>query len=323
MKRSTLIAALTGCLFTCTLQIATAGPLLDRLKERRAEHLNQDDESLFTDIGKDPDFVDEQVSVTRNIAYGAENLQHFDRYAPRHLTHAAPTIIMVHGGAWRTGDKAMSNVVANKVKRWVPQGVVFISVNYRLLPDADPAQQAADVAKAITYIQQHATQLAVDPSQVILMGHSAGAHLVSLLASDVQLQSKYQTKPWLATIALDSAAYDIPEIMSHSHYRFYDSAFGKDPVYWQQNSPLLQLEGKISPFLAICSTTRPDKPCEQAEAFVKQAKVLGNDATLLPEPMTHKEMNRDLGATFPYTTTVENFMRKQSENWAKALQHLQ
>lgn len=46
----------------------------------------------------------------------------------------APVIFMVHGGARRTGDKAISRVVQEKVARWVPKGFVFISVNYRLYP---------------------------------------------------------------------------------------------------------------------------------------------------------------------------------------------
>lgn len=323
MKRSRYIAIVAGCLLTFSLQSASAGPLLDRLKERRAERMNQDDEAIFTDLGKDPDFVDSRISVQRNMAYGHDPLQQFDLYSSRQPSSSAPAIVMVHGGAWRTGDKAMSNVITNKVKRWVPEGIVFISINYRLLPETAPLQQASDVANAMAYIQQHATQLHIDPTQIVLMGHSAGAHLVSLLATDEQLQKQAQVQPWLATIALDSAAYDVPAIMSRSHYRFYDAAFGKDPAIWQQSSPLLQLEGKISPFLAICSTKRPDKPCQQAEDFVKQAKTLGSDATLLPEPMTHKEINRDLGSVSTYTTTVENFLRKQSESWLKALRHLQ
>ena len=66
---------------------------------------------------------------------------------------------MVHGGAWRMGDKAASNVVENKVARWVPRGVLFISANYRLLPEADALAQANDVARALARAQEVAARL--------------------------------------------------------------------------------------------------------------------------------------------------------------------
>jgi acetyl esterase/lipase len=320
MKHSIALMAVIGCLMLFSLQTVSAGSLLERFKERRAERLNQDNEALFTESSDAAAFANDHITVRHNIAYGDDKLQQLDSYAPRQLQQPAPVVVMVHGGAWRIGDKASSNVVMNKVKRWVPQGIVFISVNYRMLPDAAPAVQAADIAKAVAYVQQHATEFQIDPHQLVLMGHSAGAHLISLLATDVSLQQRYQVKPWLATVALDSAAYDVVEIMGRSHYRFYDAAFGKDMAYWQQNSPKLQMKGKIAPFLAVCSSKRPDKPCEQAEAFVTQAKALGSTATLMPEAMTHKEINRDVGVAMPYTTDIEHFLSQQSERWAQRLQ---
>lgn len=95
--------------------------------------------------------------------YGNDPLQRMDVYLPPASARPAagpraPILFMVHGGAWRTGDKAMERVVQEKVARWVPLGFVLVSVNYRLLPDTGVALQAHDVATALATVQQRAAQ---------------------------------------------------------------------------------------------------------------------------------------------------------------------
>jgi acetyl esterase/lipase len=141
------------------------------------------------------------------------------------------------------------------------------------------------------------------------MGHSAGAHLVALLASSPTITAKAGASAWLATIALDSAAYDINKIMEQKHYRFYDDAFGTDPAYWQASSPTLQLKQAAAPFLAVCSSNRPDQPCAQAGVFVDKAKSLGMQATLLPQSLSHADINKNLGLDNAYTAAVDNFLK--------------
>lgn len=303
---------LLSCLFL--MSSAQAGLLRERLQERFAErHAATTENDEFTDTSVTSNSLPAGVRVMRNLAYGADAKQRLDVYLPTHPLTNAPVIIMVHGGAWRTGDKAMSNVVDNKIARWVPDGIVFISINYRLLPQVDPLLQAQDVATALAYAQKNAAQWGADAHQFVLMGHSAGAHLVSLLAADPTLATRQGAQPWLGTVSLDSAAYDIPQIMAVKHYRFYDKAFGSDPTYWQAASPLQQLKSQKTAFLAICSTQRPDKPCDQARDFVSQAKSLQISASLQPEPLTHKEINQQLGLNNAYTQRVETFLIRLSQ----------
>jgi acetyl esterase/lipase len=93
-------------------------------------------------------------SVLRDLAYGGDLHQRLDVYRPKLASEApAPVLFMVHGGAWHLGDKATPEVVANKVAHWVSRGFVLVSVNYRMLPEADPLQQADDVARALAFAQ--------------------------------------------------------------------------------------------------------------------------------------------------------------------------
>jgi acetyl esterase/lipase len=241
-----------------------------------------------------------------DVTYGSDKKQRMDVYLPSNPQNA-PVIVMVHGGAWKIGDKRSDTVVDNKKARWNPKGIIFVSVNYRLLPDANPLKQADDVATALAYVQSHAVQWGGDSKKIVLMGHSAGAHLVDLISSD---PSRYPNlKPWLGTVSLDSAAMDIPKVMSTKHYDFYDEAFGTDPAYWADTSPYQRLDSRAVPMLLVCSTERPDKPCVQTESFVQKAKSLNLRAEMTPQPMSHKEINEELGLENAYTQRIEEFIR--------------
>ena len=94
--------------------------------------------------------------VLRNVPYGPDKLQAMDVYLPAESNveaKAAPVILMVHGGAWRFGDKRYPPVFENKVARWVPKGFIFVSVNYPMVPESDPVEQADDIARALAAVQ--------------------------------------------------------------------------------------------------------------------------------------------------------------------------
>jgi acetyl esterase/lipase len=248
------------------------------------------------------------AKLLKDIAYGNVEAQKMDVYTPSHADHA-PVIFMVHGGGWRRGDKASAKVVQNKVTRWVAQGYVFISINYRMLPAADVLTQADDVARALSAAQARASEWGGDTDKFILMGHSAGAHLVALLgASPVRAQA-LGARPWLGVVVLDSAAVDVTKIMQRRHMRLYDDAFGKDVAFWKSASPIQQLSSNAKPMLLVCSTTRPDQPCDQARAFAEKATALGVRAEVLGQALSHGEVNNNLGLPGAYSDTVERFMR--------------
>lgn len=288
-------------------QATLAGPLLDTIKERRAQR-----EQANAAIELPPG-----ATVIKDLAYGPAARERMDVYLPQRASNA-PIIFMVHGGAWKTGDKAARQVVANKIARWVSKGFIFVSANYPLLPEAKPLQQAEEVAKALAATQAKASSWGGSPSHVIVMGHSAGAHLVALLAASPSLAAAQGVKPWLGTVALDSAALDVETIMQARHMRFYDQAFGSDPAYWQQTSPNYVLATGAAPILAVCSTRR-EVACEQAQGFATHGAALSVSISVLKQDMTHKEINQLLGTPGAYTDAVERFMAGLDIDVAKRL----
>lgn len=107
--------------------------------------------------------------------------------------------------------------------------------------------------------------------------------------------------------------------MESNHYRFYDNAFGKNPVLWKSASPFHALTAGTKPILAVCSSIRPDSPCNQARRFSEKAANLGVRVEISEQAMSHAQINKVLGTPGAYTDTVESFMASLDEKMKEAL----
>jgi acetyl esterase/lipase len=127
----------------------------------------------------------EAYDVTPNLTYDPtlDLYGRFDFYEPRSDSSRAdrPAILAIHGGAWRTGDKAWGQQFAEEL---CPLGYVVFSINYRLSdePDGDWPAQIEDVQKALRYIRANAREFRIDPARIASLGVSAGGHLATMVA---------------------------------------------------------------------------------------------------------------------------------------------
>lgn len=260
----------------------------------------------------------EPVKSIRNVIYGPHEKHRMDVYLPADPSNA-PVFFMVHGGGWRYGDKAGQHITKNKISRWVNKGIIFVSANYRLLPEADPLKQMEDIALAISKAQGFAPNWGGNPAKFVLLGHSSGAHLVTLLSASPEAANNMGAQPWLGVVAMDSAAMDVPAVMQRQHLRIYDDAFGSNPAYWQKASPTHLLSKTMPPLLAICSLNRKDDPCNENLSLQKQASQLGLRVEVLQQAMSHGEINDSLGKDEAYTAAVEAFMSSLDPHLAALL----
>lgn len=245
------------------------------------------------------------------LPYGPDPAQRLDVYRPVQARQA-PVLVMVHGGGWMYGDKAAASVVDAKIDHWVRErGFVFVSVGYRLVPQASVLQQAEDIARALAMVQAQAPTWGADPRQVVLMGHSAGAHLVALLGAAPELARAQGALPWRATVALDSAALDTVALMQRRHLPLYDRAFGSDPALWAQVSPTARLAPGGPPMLLVCSAPRRDDACGQSQRFAQAFLAVGGSAEVLPLQLGHGQINAELGVAGAYTAAVDRFIDQQ------------
>ncbi len=255
--------------------------------------------------------------VTRTeLAYGPHERQRIDVYrpppgvrAPEATAVGAPILVMVHGGGWMVGNKRARGVVDAKAAHWVARGWILVSVGYRLQPELPPSGQAQDVARALALVAARAREWGGDASQLVLMGHSAGAHLVALLSADPAAAERLGAPRWRATVMLDGAAYDIEALMQRPHARLYDRAFTADRAEWRTASPTARLAAGSVPMLAVCSSQRP-VACPESNAFASRVRALGGVAEVLPEPLSHMAINASLGEPGAYTDAVQDFIAR-------------
>src|SRR5262249_10663700 len=92
-------------------------------------------------------------------------------------------------------------------------GIVFVSINYRLTPAVTHPAHVSDVAAAVAWIRDHAAEFGGDPKKIVLMGHSAGCHLVTLVALDSRYLSRVKLRPadLRGVVAWSGGAYDLVE----------------------------------------------------------------------------------------------------------------
>lgn len=250
-------------------------------------------------------------------AYGAAPLQKLDFYAAEG-GKPAPLIIFVHGGGWRRGDKGNAGSAA-KIEHFTGEGYAVASLNYRLVPDARVEDQAQDVADGIAWLVHNATKLGIDSSRIVLMGHSAGAHLSALVGTDPRyLKTAGIGMDRLAgVVLLDGAAYDVPAQMATGPgimQRVYGDAFGTDPARQRALSPTLQAAPPNAPSFLILHVDRADG-ARQSEALAKALQA--NGAAVRIEGVEgqglrgHMALNRSLGDDdFPATAIVDNWLKE-------------
>lgn len=232
-----------------------------------------------------------------------------------------PIAVWIHGGGWRRGDKSAVDV---KPRAFTQRGYVFASINYRFVPQVTVEDQAADVAAAIRWLADRAGQYKGSPDKIIVMGHSAGAHLAALVATDGSyLQAQGLSLNSLkACIAVDTAAYDVSRQVSAVRPRgslLYDSVFGRDQLRHKRLSPLTHVAAAsgIPPFLILHVADRPDSGA-QSRSFAAALRQAGVKAVVLAaEGKTHATINRELGvAGDKPTAAMFDFLAETLQNTA-------
>jgi acetyl esterase/lipase len=290
-----------GLLIAATLALppaATAQTLLERLQQAREASLRP---------AATPPALPAGSRMLRDLSYGDDPRQRLDAYLPAQASHA-PIIVFVHGGGWAAGNKDNPGNVENKAAYWLPKGYVLVSVNYRMRPDTAPLEQTRDVARALAEVGRRAAQWNADASRIVLMGHSAGAHLAALVGASAALWRAAGAPRPRGVVSLDSGALDVPDLMKRPRIPpLYQRAFGGDEDDWIAASPYHQLTREAVPMLLVCSTRRPDA-CPQSRAMAQKGKPLGVRVEVLPEDLSHGEVNRLLGLPSAYTEHVHAFV---------------
>ena len=157
------------------------------------------------------------VFIKKNVKYGKFRLQKFDIQVPKKQnTKKLPVVFYVHGGSWCGGDKYGYTMFCGKVAK---RGYCVVNINYRLMPKVSIRTCVADCLKAIRFFKTgwktvfEKCKLDCEPDfeNVFLVGDSAGAHLVSLIAG-LQTSKKIDLKMHISALGLYYGVYDFNNI---------------------------------------------------------------------------------------------------------------
>ncbi|MFF4806296.1 alpha/beta hydrolase, partial [Streptomyces sp. NPDC001351] len=110
---------------------------------------------------------------------GGDPRQRLDVFAPDPAADLHTAVLVLHGGAFRLGDRA---AVHTRCQALASHGITAIAAGYRLLDSAAWPAQLDDARAALRWTHEHADELGIDAGQIVLQGHSAGALLALLLA---------------------------------------------------------------------------------------------------------------------------------------------
>jgi|694.fasta_scaffold57962_2 arylformamidase len=252
-----------------------------------------------------------QTTVEYKTVNGVDpNLLSIDIYHYGQTAPDKPVVIYVHGGGWRQGDKA--NAMGNKKSLFSALGYIFISINYRLSPMSstlDPNRimyptHNNDVADAVKWIYDNIHAYGGNREKIVLLGHSAGAHLVSLTGtSNLFLPTRnipLNTIKGIATI--DTEGYDVAS-QAVANEDIYVNAFGTDPVIWSQASPMNNLfSGTAYPRFFVAKRGSAVR-IAQADAFIAKLKSVGVSVNEVNgSQYDHNGINDAVGA--PNETTI-------------------
>jgi acetyl esterase/lipase len=211
-----------------------------------------------------------EIEEHRNIEYRKLEKGEFisienrlDLYLPKGLK-GFPVVFLVHGGAWVGGDKQF--VFMPSIARcFASQGLGVVSVNYRLYPWARYPSPIVEVAKAFAWTQEHIGNYGGRTDEIFLVGHSAGGHLVSLLATDEKYLRQEGADPGrIPGVIAVSGVYILSDVCLricmnskkvHGELSLtanpYKLIFGKESAAQSQVSPLSHLHSGLPPFLLI------------------------------------------------------------------------
>jgi hypothetical protein len=232
-----------------------------------------------------------------------------------------PFVLFMHGGGWRQGNKA-NNTLPDKASLFTGLGYGLVSTNYRLSPMSagpggpDPDRimfpdHPDDVGEAIGWLNRNALAYGLDPDRMILMGHSAGAHLASLVSVDPTYIERYGADRWqiLGTVPLDTGAFDIETSVlggdGEEASLLFMNAFGTPAENaltgsWEQASPVTWADASDPRHLFVVQNV-PNRINRQTLMALKLGQ---NSSSVVAVPLDHEGVNRAVGSPTDTTRTT-------------------
>lgn len=250
----------------------------------------------------------------KNVTYlepstAEENQPTLNIFTPRNSNKNNPVLIFVHGGNWNTGDKKMYWFLG---RNFAKKGITTVIVGYTLSPKANYDAMAKQVAKAVEWTKANIQNYKGDPNAIFLTGHSAGGHLVALVATNPKyIEDRSIIK---GVILNDAAALDMNHYLEEyppTEAEDYLATWTANPENWKDASPIFFLNKKTPPFMIyLGSKTYPSIKVANARFLAEIKKFQPN---LKPIILDKKHVPMVTQYIFPWSKRfgeIKEFMTK-------------
>ena len=173
------------------------------------------------------------VTVTKDLAYGSDELQKLDIYAPSVSGKDRPVVVFLHGGGMRAGDKG-DLIYGNVATFFARHRIIGANANYRLVPKIKWPEGGKDMASIVVWLKKNIAQYGGSPDRIFFMGHSGGATHVAHYINHADIQPG--GKPGIAGAILMSGGFAASKTGPRA--KVMEKYYGSDPTQWDARSPL-------------------------------------------------------------------------------------
>jgi len=215
------------------------------------------------------------IEVTRSAAYAGGARQGLDIYRRRGV-EAAPVVVFFYGGGWRSGNKTLYSYVGKVLSR---RGYLAVLPDYRIYPEVRYPAFLEDGALALRWVKDNAGRFGGDADKVFVMGHSAGAHIAAMLATDPRWLAAVDLAPERDIAGLVGVAgpYDFAPLRD----QLLRDIFGGDRP---ETQPIYHVRAGTPPSLLLTGVRDGIVDPGNSERFAARLKAAGNHATLVKYP---------------------------------------
>lgn len=209
------------------------------------------------------------VVKNKNIVYYAERNLKLDVYSPKKVDKPKEVLVFMHGGNWVRGKKSIYPFLG---KGFAKKNIVTVIVNYRLSPKGTNDSMATNAALAVKWVKENISLYNGDTNHIFISGHSAGAQLAALIATDNTYFKKLNMQnPIKGTILIDPFGLDMYTYLTHYHGRdsLYYPVFSNNPETWKKATPSFYFNKEMPPFLILLGTKTNDVIIKGSYDFLK------------------------------------------------------
>jgi arylformamidase len=171
-----------------------------------------------------------------------------------------PCLLFVHGGFWQQGSKAGSGFA---VRALAQAGWAHAAVGYTLAPQASLSDIVAEIGQALLYLQREGPRLGLDPTRLVIAGHSAGAHLCAAVLAGMAGAQAAQAAQAVAGAVLISGVYDLAPVAAS----YVNDVVHISPEEVRTLSPLFALPARDVPVHILIGQDEPDAFQVQSQAL--------------------------------------------------------